>query len=138
MDTNKLMVVLTLPTTFGGCVNVPVSQIESVCTYNERTTLTLSDNKQVVTLSTDTSHVRDMWVSLLEQLSKMGIGFSQRDYDILPLMSEASGKTLLTTALETNLVAHEYAHHEMLQQWANEERLTLLGLLKERRSADVQ
>ena len=137
-EATKICPVLTLPTSFGGSISIPVTQILEVCTLNGRTTLTMVENNQVVTLATDASHVKIMWLDILHNLSKMDVGFSQRDYDILPLMSEAEGKTLLTTAREVDLAAHEYAHHDdALRQWANEARLRLLAELKEVRTLDV-
>ena len=138
MEATKICPVLTLPTSFGGSIGIPVTQILEVCTLNGRTTLTMVENNQVVSLATDAEHVKNMWLDILYNLSKMDVGFSQREYDILPLMSEASGKTLLTTAVESALAVHEYAHHDdELRQWANEERLQLLANLKEVRTNNV-
>ena len=137
METTKLMPVLTLPTSDGLSVNVPISSMREITTYKCRTTLLTTDD-QVITLACTTVQVKLLWIDILFNLAEMGVKFSQMDYGILPLLSETEEKQILTSGLESNLVVHEYAHGDALQQWANEDRLRLLEILKERRADSVQ
>ena len=137
LETTKICPTLTLPTTDGLSVNVPVSLIREVSTYKCRSSLLTTEN-QAIPLACTAVQVKVLWVDILLDLAQMGCNFSQRDYDVLPLLSETEDKVMLTTALDGNLTYHEYAHQENLRQWANEDRLRFLEILKERKSDVLQ